>query len=100
MREEFCKICPRHDSEKGIECREMRSIHKPRIVCAGAGGLRFVEVATDPDNVQSRCTIKANGGVPGNRLDFFGRVEEFLAKHLRGRSEAWKGVEGASAEVR
>ncbi|OPY00133.1 MAG: Prolyl oligopeptidase family protein [Syntrophorhabdus sp. PtaB.Bin006] len=37
---------------------------------------------------------------PSNRLDFFGRVEEFLAKHLRGRFEAWKGVEGANAEVR
>ncbi len=59
-----------------------------------------MEVATDPDNVQSRCTIKANGGVPGNRLDFSGRVEEFLAKYLRGRFEAWKEVEGANAEVR
>ena len=35
-----------------------------------------------------------------NNLDFFGRVEEFLAKHLGGRAEPWKEVAGATAEVR
>lgn len=37
---------------------------------------------------------------PNNRLDFYGRVEEFLAKHLGGRAEAMKTVEGTSASVR
>jgi dipeptidyl aminopeptidase/acylaminoacyl peptidase len=37
---------------------------------------------------------------PNNRLDFYGRVEEFLAKHLGGRSEPWQKIEGSSAEVR
>ena len=37
---------------------------------------------------------------PANRLDFYGRVDEFLAKQLGGRSEQWKAVEGSSAEVR
>ncbi|HEX3527793.1 MAG TPA: prolyl oligopeptidase family serine peptidase [Thermoanaerobaculia bacterium] len=37
---------------------------------------------------------------PENNLDFYGRVEEFLAKHLGGRAEPWKKVEGATAEVR
>jgi dipeptidyl aminopeptidase/acylaminoacyl peptidase len=37
---------------------------------------------------------------PNNRLDFYGRVDEFLAKHLGGRSEPWQKVEGTSAEVR
>lgn len=37
---------------------------------------------------------------PDNRLDFYGRVDEFLAKHLGGRSEPWQKVEGSSAEVR
>ena len=37
---------------------------------------------------------------PNNRLDFYGRAEEFMAKHLNGRFEAWKAVEGANAEVR
>jgi dipeptidyl aminopeptidase/acylaminoacyl peptidase len=37
---------------------------------------------------------------PVNRLDFYGRVDEFLAKHLGGRSESWQKVEGSSAEVR
>lgn len=35
-----------------------------------------------------------------NNLDFFGRVEEFLAKYLGGRAEPWVKVEGSSAEVR
>jgi len=37
---------------------------------------------------------------PENRLDFYGRVDEFLAKNLGGRAEPWKQVEGSSAEVR
>jgi dipeptidyl aminopeptidase/acylaminoacyl peptidase len=35
-----------------------------------------------------------------NNLDFYGRVEEFLAKHLGGRAEPWKKIEGSTAEVR
>ena len=37
---------------------------------------------------------------PDNRLDFYGRVDEFLAKYLGGRSEPWQKIEGTSAEVR
>jgi dipeptidyl aminopeptidase/acylaminoacyl peptidase len=37
---------------------------------------------------------------PQNNLDFYGRIEEFLAKHLGGRTEPWKKIEGATAEVR
>ncbi|HVN30528.1 MAG TPA: S9 family peptidase [Thermoanaerobaculaceae bacterium] len=37
---------------------------------------------------------------PENRLDFYGRADEFLAKYLGGRSEPWKEVKGASVEVR
>jgi dipeptidyl aminopeptidase/acylaminoacyl peptidase len=37
---------------------------------------------------------------PENNLDFYGRVEEFLAKYLGGRTEPWQKVEGATAEVR
>jgi len=37
---------------------------------------------------------------PENNLDFYGRVEEFLAKHLGGRAEPWKKIEGSTAEVR
>ena len=36
---------------------------------------------------------------PENALDFYGRVEEFLAKHLGGRSEAWSKQDGATAEL-
>jgi dipeptidyl aminopeptidase/acylaminoacyl peptidase len=37
---------------------------------------------------------------PENRLDFYGRVDEFLGKQLGGRVEPWKKVEGSTAEAR
>ena len=37
---------------------------------------------------------------PENQIDFYGRVEEFLAKHLGGRAEPWKKIDGSTAEVR
>jgi dipeptidyl aminopeptidase/acylaminoacyl peptidase len=37
---------------------------------------------------------------PANAEDFNGRTEAFLAKHLGGRAEPWRKVEGASAEER
>jgi len=37
---------------------------------------------------------------PENNLDFFGRAEEFLARHLGGRAEPWKKIPGSTAEVR
>jgi dipeptidyl aminopeptidase/acylaminoacyl peptidase len=37
---------------------------------------------------------------PENNLDFYGRVEEFLAKHLGGRVEPWKKIAGSTAELR
>lgn len=39
-------------------------------------------------------------GRPNNRMDFNGRVEEFLATHLGGRAEPWKEVKGATGELR
>ena len=37
---------------------------------------------------------------PENKLDFYGCVEEFLAKHLAGRAEPWKKISGSTAELR
>jgi len=37
---------------------------------------------------------------PENELDFYGRVEEFLSKHLGGRAEPWKKINGATAELK
>ena len=37
---------------------------------------------------------------PENNLDFFGRVEGFLAEYLNGRAEPWIKVSGSTAEVR
>ncbi len=35
---------------------------------------------------------------PNNRVDFNGRAEQFLAKHLGGRAETFKEVDGATAK--
>lgn len=35
-----------------------------------------------------------------NIQDFYGRVEEFLQRHLGGRAEPWQAVPGSSAQVR
>lgn len=37
---------------------------------------------------------------PENNIDFFGRMEEFLAKHLGGTKEPWEKVPGATGEER
>jgi dipeptidyl aminopeptidase/acylaminoacyl peptidase len=37
---------------------------------------------------------------PENNLDFFGRVEDFLAKYLNGHAEPWVKISGSTAEVR
>src|SRR6266516_1445495 len=37
---------------------------------------------------------------PENNLDFYGRAEEFLAKHLGGSAEPWKKISGSTAELR
>ena len=37
---------------------------------------------------------------PENNLDFYGRVEEFLAKYLQGRAEPWKKIGGSTAELK
>lgn len=37
---------------------------------------------------------------PENRLDFYGRVEEFLKTHLGGECEPYEKIEGSSAEAR
>ena len=37
---------------------------------------------------------------PENQRDFYGRIEEFLAKHLGGRAEPWKKIDGSTAELR
>ena len=37
---------------------------------------------------------------PQNRLDFYGRAESFLAKHLGGRAEPFQSITGSSAVVK
>lgn len=37
---------------------------------------------------------------PENNFDAYGRIEEFLARHLGGRAEPWRKIEGSGVEVR
>ena len=37
---------------------------------------------------------------PENQIDYYGRVEEFLAEHLGGRVEPWKKIAGSTAELK
>jgi dipeptidyl aminopeptidase/acylaminoacyl peptidase len=37
---------------------------------------------------------------PEDQFDFYGRVEEFLARHLGGRAEPWKKITGATGELK
>jgi dipeptidyl aminopeptidase/acylaminoacyl peptidase len=37
---------------------------------------------------------------PENAIDFYGRAEEFLARHLGGRCEPWSAQPGATADLR
>ena len=37
---------------------------------------------------------------PANRLDFYGRAEQFLAKYVGGRAEPFATVEGATADLK
>jgi dipeptidyl aminopeptidase/acylaminoacyl peptidase len=37
---------------------------------------------------------------PENQIDYYGRVEEFLAEHLGGRREPWKKIAGSTAELK
>jgi len=37
---------------------------------------------------------------PQNRLDFYGRAEQFLSKYIGGRAEPFAAVEGASADLK
>jgi dipeptidyl aminopeptidase/acylaminoacyl peptidase len=39
-------------------------------------------------------------GRPENTIDYYARVEEFLARHLGGRAEPFAAVKGTSAQVR
>jgi dienelactone hydrolase len=36
---------------------------------------------------------------PENNIDFYGRVEEFLAQRLGGRAQPWRAQPGAQVEI-
>jgi dipeptidyl aminopeptidase/acylaminoacyl peptidase len=76
-------------------------VHDPRVALAESEAIvkalrdrkRPVEFVVYPDEGHGWTR-------PENNLDFFGRVEAFLAKHLDGRAQPWEKVPGSSAELR
>jgi len=86
-------------------------IRAPLLIGHGANDPR-VKLAESEQIVQALCSKgipvtlivypdEGHGLVrPENRLDFYGRVEEFLAVHLGGRREPWKAVAGSTAVER
>ncbi|MFN7967203.1 MAG: S9 family peptidase [Acidobacteriota bacterium] len=92
-------------------CFHADKVRAPLIIAQGANDPR-VKIAESDQMVEA---MRAQGNEvayvvypdeghgfarPDNRLDFYGRVEEFLRDHLGGRAEPWVAVEGATAELR
>lgn len=86
-------------------------IKKPLLIAQGANDPRVKQAESDQIVAALRAknlpvtyvvyTDEGHGFArPENRLDFYGRAEEFLAKHLGGRAEPRQPVAGTSAEVR
>ncbi len=73
----------------------------PRVTIANVNGMVAALRKADREVVYVVYPDEGHGFArPENNRDFYGRVEEFLAKHLGGRAEPWKKIEGASAEIR
>ncbi|HEY0144406.1 MAG TPA: S9 family peptidase [Thermoanaerobaculia bacterium] len=86
-------------------------IKTPMLVAAGAHDVRarlehidrFVKAMRDAKRDVTYVVYPDEGhgfSRPENNIDFYGRVEDFLARCAGGRAEPWKKVEGATAELR
>lgn len=86
-------------------------IKRPLLIAQGANDPRVKQAESDQIVAAMRAknlpvtyvvyTDEGHGFArPENRLDFYGRAEEFLAKYLGGRAVPPQKVEGSSAEVR
>ena len=107
-----------HRTEEGRAFLKSRSpltyadrIRRPLLIGQGANDPRVKQAESDQivqamqaKNIPVTYVLYPDEGHgfarPENNLDFYGRVEEFLAKHLGGRAEPWKKIEGATAELR
>jgi dipeptidyl aminopeptidase/acylaminoacyl peptidase len=87
------------------------SIQKPLLIGHGANDPRVKQAESDQivqalraRNIPVTYVVYPDEGHgfarPENRLDFYGRAEEFLARYLGGRFEPWREVPGASAQLR
>ncbi len=73
----------------------------PRVTIANANAMVQALRASKREVVYVVYPDEGHGFArPENNRDFYGRVEEFLAKHLGGRAEPWKEISGATAESR
>ncbi|MGI8957457.1 MAG: alpha/beta hydrolase family protein [Chthoniobacterales bacterium] len=73
----------------------------PRVTIANVNGMVTALRAAKREVIYVVYPDEGHGFArPENNRDFYGRVEEFLAKHLGGRAEPWQKIEGATAELR
>jgi len=90
---------------------KMDKIQRPLLIAQGANDPRVTKKESDQivhamveKKIPVTYVLYADEGHgfarPENQLDFFGRVEEFLAKHLGGRAESWAKMDGATAELK
>lgn len=87
-----------------------QNIHAPLLIAQGLNNPR-VKIAQSDSIVKTLTnknipvtyivyTDEGHGFIrPENRLDFYGRVEEFLAKVLQGRRQPWEAIPGSTAKV-
>lgn len=90
---------------------DVEKIKRPLFVAAGGHDVRaraeqieqFVKSMRDAKRDVTYVLYPDEGhgfARPDNNMDMYGRIEEFLAKHVGTRAEPWKKIEGSSAEVR
>jgi dipeptidyl aminopeptidase/acylaminoacyl peptidase len=92
-------------------CFHAAQVRAPLIIAQGANDPRVKIAESD----QMVTAMRAQGNAvtyvvypdeghgfarPDNRLDFYGRVEQFLEQHLGGRAEPAEAISGATAELR
>lgn len=79
----------------------MAGEHDVRVTLKNIEGMVKALRDDNRDVVYVVYTDEGHGlGRPENSLDYYGRVEEFLAKHLGGRAEPFVQIAGTSAQVR
>lgn len=78
-----------------------QGVHDPRVTLGNADSMVQALRAAKREVVYVVYPDEGHGlARPENDIDFHGRVEEFLARHLGGRAEPFSAVKGSTADLR